>query len=94
MRLWYNKTKLLEAKQNQKGQLPNLYRRLAKKQSKYNHEIQIDAERTYPLIQLFANKERAQDMLVRILNAVANHIQDLGYVQGMHSIALSLLLNL
>lgn len=31
-------------------------------------------------------------MLVRILNAVANHIPELGYVQGMNFIAASLLL--
>lgn len=31
-------------------------------------------------------------MLVRILNAVSNHMPDLGYVQGMNFIAASLLL--
>ena len=31
-------------------------------------------------------------MLVRILNAIANYLPDLGYVQGMNFIAASLLL--
>ena len=31
-------------------------------------------------------------MLIRILNAIANHIPELGYVQGMNFIAASLLL--
>ena len=31
-------------------------------------------------------------MLIRILNAIANHIPDIGYVQGMNFIAASLLL--
>ncbi|CDW77234.1 tbc domain-containing protein [Stylonychia lemnae] len=92
IRLWYNKTQLLEAKQLQKGQLPNLYRRLSKKQSAYHQEIITDAERTFPHILLFNNQSRAQDMLVRILNAIANHIPDLGYVQGMNFIVSSLLL--
>ena len=92
MRLWYSKTQLLKAKKLQKGQLPHLYRRLAKKKSPSYSEIIIDSERTFPHILLFYNQDKAQAMLVRILNAVANHIPDLGYVQGMNFIAASLLL--
>lgn len=40
----------------------------------------MDAERTFPHLLLFNNKEKAQDMLIRILTAIANHMPDLGYV--------------
>ena len=41
---------------------------------------------------MFSNPSKAQAMLVRILNATANHSPDVGYVQGMNFIAASLLL--
>lgn len=59
IRLWYNKTQLLKAKKIQKGQLPHLYRRLAKKPSSFYNEILIDADRTFPHILLFNNKGKA-----------------------------------
>lgn len=88
--LWYNKTELLKVKNGSAHH--HLYRRLSKKQSPCISDILIDADRTFPHIHLFYNKEKAQTMLIRILNAIANHMPDLGYVQGMNFIAASLLL--
>jgi hypothetical protein len=92
LRLWYNKTQLIQAKKVQKGRFPNLYRRLSKKQNKFSNEIHIDAERTFPHILMFGNQEKAESMLVRVLQALSNFMPDMGYVQGMNFIAASLLL--
>jgi hypothetical protein len=80
LRLWYNKTQLIQAKKVQKGRFPNLYRRLSKKQNKFSNEIHIDAERTFPHILMFGNQDKAESMLVRVLQALSNFMPDMGYV--------------
>lgn len=41
---------------------------------------------------MFGNQEKAESMLVRVLQALSNFMPDMGYVQGMNFIAASLLL--
>lgn len=41
---------------------------------------------------MFGNKDKAESMLVRVLQALSNFMPDMGYVQGMNFIAASLLL--
>ncbi|KAL7067928.1 TBC domain-containing protein [Cryptosporidium serpentis] len=59
--------------------------------NKYSPLISIDVPRTFPELNIFKDHE-PQECLFRVLNAVANHIPDVGYCQGMNFVAAVLLI--
>eukprot|EP00762_Andalucia_godoyi_P000447 ANDGO_03191.mRNA.1 Drainin len=58
------------------------------------HNIELDLERTFPVLQFFQCGEPMHDSLFRILASFCILRPDMGYVQGMSYLAATLLLNL
>ncbi|KAK6590665.1 TBC domain-containing [Cryptosporidium xiaoi] len=69
----------------------NYYDYAAKYLNKYSSLISFDVPRTFPELDVFREKD-SQECLYRVLNAIANHIPEVGYCQGMNFIAALLLM--
>lgn len=65
--------------------------RVARHESPFAHQIELDLPRTYPS-NAWVQGEEGQAALRRVLCAFAQHKQDVGYCQGLNYIAAMLLL--
>ena len=67
------------------------YDRISSLKSDFDHEIEKDLERTFPSDYQISRMSNKYRKLLRVLRAVAYHVPQVGYVQGLNFISESLL---